>query len=157
MDSTVRDDIFPGLHVKIKTHDDKIIDGVVKEVLTMISIDYDGICVKLESGEIGNIIEIILTDSIQINLNLISKLKKDLKFEEGQYLEFKESFAYPTKTQDPQNVKSNKNLKMIVGKSIQAFANAFGGTLYVGIHDKTHDSVGLDRDFSLLKEGKTGQ
>lgn len=153
MDRTVRDDIFPGLTVKIKTPDNEIAVGIVEEVKTIVAVDFDGIYVVLKTGEEGNIIEIILTKTEQLSLNLISKLKKDLKFDEGQILEFKESFGYPTKA--PSSVKitnPDKSIQLIVGKTVSAFANAFGGTLYVGVHDKTHELMGLERDYSLLKD-----
>ena len=90
MDPKLRDNIFKGLPVKIKDEGDEIIEGIVDEVLTLISIDYDGIYVQLKTGEVGNVIEIIETKTGKNNQNIISKLKRDLRSEEGQFLEFKE-------------------------------------------------------------------
>jgi predicted HTH transcriptional regulator/uncharacterized protein YwbE len=155
MDPTIRDDIYSGLIVQIKIETGKLVQGIVDEVLTLVAIDYDGIFVSIETGEKGNIKKIIHTDSERVEINLLSKFKKDLKSDEGDYVEFKETFAYPTTA--PASVKITKPVKSIqhiVGKTVQAFANSFGGTLYIGVNDETKNLMGLDRDYSLLKEGK---
>jgi len=149
---TLTEDVFPGLDVKIKTLDKKEIVGRVKIVLTKLYCDNNGVFVELESGEQGNIIEVIQTKS-EIELNqIIIHLQKDLKSDEGQYVEFKETFAYPTKSK-AERVTSDPSIKFYVGKTVQAFANSEGGVLYIGIKDRVRVPVGLDADFSLLKEG----
>ena len=91
LDPTIRDNFFPGLTVKIVKNDGESVFGVVKEIFTQLAHDPNGIYLKLESGEIGNATEIIQTKTeIDSNL-LVIQLIKDLKADEGQYIEFKET------------------------------------------------------------------
>lgn len=157
MDHTVRSNFFPGLSVKIISDNNQIIEGKVKEILTLVEIDPAGIFVKLETGEVGNTIEIIQTASEMENNNLISEFIRNFSINEGRVLEYKESFSYPT---DPEKKLSEitkedkKFVRFLVAKTIAAFANAFGGTLYVGVKDKPREIKGLDRDFKLLESNK---
>jgi len=81
---------------------------------------------------------------------LILDLKVDLTYEENLNLEYKGSFEFDSDKPDhPQ-----KYLQKEVSKTIQAFANAEGGRLYIGIHDKTHEPLGLLGDYSFLEDGK---
>jgi len=156
MDPTIRNNFFPGLSVKIILSG-KTVEGRVKEVLTLVDMDPAGIFVKLETGEVGNTIEIIQTASEMENHTLISEFIRNFSMNEGQVLEYKESFAYPT---DPEKEiseitkKDQKLVQFLVAKTIAAFANAFGGTLYVGVKDKPREIKGLDRDFQLLPPEK---
>jgi uncharacterized repeat protein (TIGR03833 family) len=63
MDGKNRAEIKPGLRVKIvlKQHQktDKLTEGIVKDVLTNSSVHPHGIKVRLESGEVGRVKEII--------------------------------------------------------------------------------------------------
>ena len=153
LDPTVRDNFFPGLTVKIVKNDGESVFGVVKEIFTQLAHDPNGIYLKLESGEIGNATEIIQTKTeIDSNL-LVIQLIKDLKADEGQYIEFKETFGYPTNSQ-AENIETDLKLTFSVGKTVQAFANAEGGTLYIGIKDRVRTPVGLDGDISLMSPGK---
>ena len=130
MDVTSRDDIFPGLSVKIKTEDGIIVEGIVKKILTLIAIDYQGITVQLETDEIGKVIEIIQTASeIEYN-NLASEFNKDITMEENQFLEYKETFAYPTDFELKDITKNDKKqVRFWTAKTIAAFANSYGGVL----------------------------
>ena len=153
LDPTSRDNFFPGLTVKIRTDNGENVSGVVKEVLTILAHDPNGIYLKLESGEIGNCTEIIQTKTeIESNL-LVIKMNKDLKADEGQYIEFKETFGASTNAMS-QATKFDSTIMFSVGKTVQAFANSGGGTLYIGIKDRIRTPVGLERDISLMKEGK---
>lgn len=66
--------------------------------------------------------------------------------DEGQKLELKTSIAFP-----PGEGKANigKQLYTIL-KELTAFMNTEGGTLYIGIHDKTKKVIGIEGDFQFL-------
>ncbi|GAK56279.1 hypothetical protein U27_03241 [Candidatus Vecturithrix granuli] len=63
MDGTKREQIYPGLQVFIVLKQDqrsgKLTKGIVKDVLTKSPFHHHGIKVRLESGEIGRVKEII--------------------------------------------------------------------------------------------------
>ncbi len=63
MDFTIRDNIKPGLHVNIVLKKDqrtgKRTSGIVKDILTKSPRHSRGIKVRLESGEIGRVQEIL--------------------------------------------------------------------------------------------------
>jgi uncharacterized repeat protein (TIGR03833 family) len=63
MNGTKRSDIKPGAHVRIVLKADqgtgKLTEGVVKDVLTKSSTHPHGIKVRLQSGQVGRVKEII--------------------------------------------------------------------------------------------------
>ena len=63
MDGTNRENIHPGLEVKIVLKKDqrsgKLTEGVVKDLLTKSSYHPHGIKVRLESGEVGRVKELV--------------------------------------------------------------------------------------------------
>ena len=63
MDGTRRADIRPGLRVRVVLKPDqrngKLTEGVVKDILTRSSTHSRGIKVRLETGEIGRVREIL--------------------------------------------------------------------------------------------------
>lgn len=70
---------------------------------------------------------------------------------ESQYIEFKETLRY-----DAKKGETSKELERVVLKTIVAFLNAEGGTLFVGVND---DGVatGLDNDYkTLTKKNRDG-
>lgn len=68
--------------------------------------------------------------------------------DEGQTLELKTSIAFP-----PGEGKANigKQLYNIL-KELTAFMNTDGGTLYIGIHDKTKKVIGIEGDYQFLND-----
>ena len=63
MNGTKRSEIKPGLHVRIVLKQDqrtgKLTEGVVKDVLTKSSSHPHGIKVRLQSGQVGRVKEIL--------------------------------------------------------------------------------------------------
>ena len=63
MDGTTREQIHPGLQVFIVLKSDqrsgKLTKGIVKDILTKSPVHHHGIKVRLESGEVGRVKEII--------------------------------------------------------------------------------------------------
>lgn len=158
MDKCDRHSFFKGLRVKIISTSGNTVEGIVSKVITVISYDPNGIFVELETGESGTTIEILQNEQEII----INKMKSDFDghriLGESNEVEFKESYMYPIN--DPlksveQVTKEDKLLiKYIIAKTIAAFANANGGTLYIGVQDRTNKIMGLEKDFSLLDAGK---
>lgn len=156
-DHCYHQNFFRGLSVKIKTSNHTQVEGKVKNILTKISYDPWGIYVELETGEFGNTVQIIQTDNEKIYNQLISDFIFNLEHDESPEVEFKETFAYPVDPEIPLSdvTSQNKNqIRFYTAKSIAAFANASGGTLYIGIQNRTKNIMGLERDFKLLDEGE---
>lgn len=65
---------------------------------------------------------------------------------ETEHVEFKSSLRW-----DYREEKVNKILEDVIMKSIAAFANAKGGTLFIGVNDDM-EVLGLDKDFTTLKK-----
>jgi len=65
---------------------------------------------------------------------------------ETEHIEFKSSLRW-----DYREEKVNKVLEDVIMKSIAAFANAKGGTLFIGVNDDL-EIIGLEPDFKTLKK-----
>jgi len=63
MDGTNRENIYPGLHVTIVQKQDqrtgKLTEGVVKDILTNSPTHPHGIKVRLETGEVGRVQQVL--------------------------------------------------------------------------------------------------
>ena len=63
MNGTKRNDIKPGTHVRIVLKQDQssgvLTDGIVKDILTKSSTHPHGIKVRLQSGQVGRVKEIL--------------------------------------------------------------------------------------------------
>ena len=70
--------------------------------------------------------------------------------DEGQTLELKTSISYPPGKGEPDIDKQLYN----VLRELTAFMNTDGGTLYIGIHDKTKKVVGIEGDYPHLNDGE---
>ncbi|NQU32653.1 MAG: ATP-binding protein [Bacteroidetes bacterium] len=73
---------------------------------------------------------------------VLSLIKKG----ETEFVEFKSSLRW-----DYREGKVNKILENVILKSIAAFANAKGGTLFIGVSDDM-EILGLENDFNTLKK-----
>jgi uncharacterized protein YwbE len=150
-----RSDVLPGMYATVLTSKGEIHEGIIAEDLGITAYHPDGIKVRLQSNVVGRTIQIeIPKDNALKGIHAQQQLKVDLKvdltYEENDNLEYKGSFEFDSdKPQYPQ-----KYLQKEVAKTIQAFANAEGGRLYIGIHDKTHEPLGLLGDYSFLENGK---
>ncbi|MGL1891237.1 MAG: ATP-binding protein [Spirochaetaceae bacterium] len=72
-------------------------------------------------------------------------LQKLINQGESSNLEFKSSLRWDIKED-----KVNKKLEIVILKSIAAFANAYGGTLLIGVEDNGK-ILGLNNDYNTLK------
>ena len=70
--------------------------------------------------------------------------------DENQNLEYKTSIVFTPKHE------ANIDVQMFnIVRELAAFMNADGGTLYIGIHDKTRQIIGIDNDLPHLCEGES--
>jgi len=74
------------------------------------------------------------------------EILKLIKGGETEFVEFKSSLRYDYRLE-----KENKILEEVILKSIAAFANAKGGTLFIGVDDDLN-ILGLEKDFNTLKK-----
>jgi hypothetical protein len=73
-------------------------------------------------------------------------IEEGLKKGECQTIEFKETLEIDVNTNAPSQIVLNSALK-----TVAAFLNSSGGTLFVGVSDK-HEIKGLERDFRLCRK-----
>ena len=74
------------------------------------------------------------------------ELLKLIKKGETEFVEFKSSLRW-----DYREEKVNKALEDVILKSISAFSNAKGGTLFIGVNDNM-EVIGMEPDFKTLKK-----
>ena len=65
---------------------------------------------------------------------------------EGQLVEFKSTLRYDMRTGEV-----NKKLEHVIAKTVAAFMNSEGGSLFIGVDDHGN-AIGLDLDYSTLKK-----
>ena len=89
-------------------------------------------------------------EEVKDNIKDVTKFWESLPImdigEEGQTLELKTSIAFPPGEGKP-NI--GKQLYTIL-KELTAFMNTDGGTLYIGIHDKSKKVIGIEGDYQFL-------
>ncbi len=153
-DPTKTSDVKKESYVKISIEGciDKFEEGKVLKVLTDGSFHHFGIRVELYSGTVGRV-KIIYGFDVdeKIIQDLILDTKRHANDDEGEKLERKSSFMFNYDAFAKTGKKFSGMEKNIV-KSIQAFANSNGGTLYIGIDDGKK-VLGLKNDYELMGEG----
>jgi very-short-patch-repair endonuclease len=83
-----------------------------------------------------------IVDTTEINL-----VMKRIKERESSNIELKSSFRYDMKNRQP----NPKLLEKVIAKTIAAFMNSEGGTLFIGVDDEGYP-VGLQNDYGTLKK-----
>jgi len=88
------------------------------------------------------------SDMAKNNISSLSgdELLKLIKKGETEFVEFKSSLRW-----DYREEKVNKALEDVILKSISAFSNAKGGTLFIGVNDNL-EVIGMEPDFKTLKK-----
>lgn len=89
---------------------------------------------------------IVKNDSSSIPIFGGNDLIEIIKMGENSQVEFKSSLRWGVREN-----KVNPKLEEVVLKTISAFSNGEGGTLFIGVNDEG-DILGLDYDFSSLKK-----
>lgn len=88
-------------------------------------------------------------DQTEVRMHNVWDSLPVLDVEEGQKVEFKSSIAFPPDGAGIADI--DKQMKNIL-KELTAFMNAEGGTLYIGIHDKTRKVIGITDDYAHLND-----
>jgi uncharacterized repeat protein (TIGR03833 family) len=155
-DGKIKGNILTGSRVKIvekKNQDTGLLtEGVVKEVLTKAETHPYGIKVVLENGAVGRVKEIIESNSMGGTDTMQSEIQFTLPANEDQYTEFKATFRFDlNRFQHTGENISNKEVEKSISKTVAAFMNSEGGTLYIGVDDNGKVS-GLQGDYKILKK-----
>lgn len=91
----------------------------------------------IESFNVENIIE----EEVDYKKLYLSK--------ESEKVEWKASFSTPS---DKEKGKPINEVRHASAKALAAFANTNGGTLVIGVDDKTGDVIGIDSDLKMLRK-----
>ena len=147
-------DVEVGEVVTIKTDYGDTIKGKIKRILGKNNYHIFGIKVEIDKEMVGRIQEIHSTFSeMEILKQLETEFRMNLKLEESESLEFKAAFRFDLKKFEHTNEKcqSDKGAHSIA-KTIAAFANNKGGTLYIGIYNHPRRILGLTNDYEWIGE-----
>lgn len=155
-DATKREDVQPGTVVKVVEKYNQrtgiLTEGVVKEVLTGSSTHPYGIKVLLENGVVGRVKEIMKSTSLQYGESLHQSSGTTIPKNEDQVTEFKATFRFDmNRFQHTGSRTNSKELEKSISKTVAAFMNASGGSLYIGIGDDTN-VIGLADDYASLEK-----
>lgn len=158
IDPTIRSNIKQGLKVRIEEKKNigtgKLVEGIVKDILSHGEVHPYGIMVNLESGIVGRVKEILdsqkssesheTSDRIQYSDTSIPK-------EEDLHNEFKSTFRFDLKRFEAGDGKkvADKEVEKEASITISGMANADGGRLYIGIRDNG-EPIGLQHDIELM-------
>ncbi len=172
-----REHLAIGMLVKINPKDDKtrkiFIKGQISEILTKSNKHPHGIMVKLESGEIGRVKELLNSTSEILGNSLESSsmgekpptIEDLIEKGEDHFIEFKTSTLWSKfKTKEEINSSKSHELKKygknaskyIIAKSLCGFLNSDGGILVIGVKEvKDSDEiviVGIESEYGKLKD-----
>lgn len=162
IDSPTRGQIHKGCRVRIETKADqgtgRLMDGVVKEILTSSQSHPYGIKVELEDGHIGRVKALMTSEDSTIDtLNHTDLDKIDIPETENALNEFKEYYQYDAALSpllgDSGQSKTIEKIKIGVRKRLAIAVCSFGndrsgGYIYLGI--KSDGTVtGLESDKRL--------
>lgn len=146
-------EVHKGQQVRIETNDGEFYEGTVSKIITR-QHNFLGIKVTLENGKVGRVKHFTPETTSEGN-PLEKKFRQVQNHQEGQTLEFKASFLF-----DRGRYEYDKQIAIFhdgphsIAKTIAAFANSRGGTLYVGIRDNDRQILGLQYDYDILKENE---
>lgn len=147
-----RSDLKIDAEVIVVTSDGRKVIGHIAEILTNVNSHFQGIKVKLSNNEVGRVHSILSEKTEnQILSELVKEFRDNLFLTESQTLEFKASFLFNyNRFLVDKSIKPFDEGPHTIGKTIAAFANQDGGTLYIGVNDVERNILGLENDYSLL-------
>lgn len=99
---------------------------------------------ELIAKEINNFLKKLKIKSSKESIFKIINWNEIITKGENNFVEFKSSLRWDYKTNQV-----NKVLEYVVAKTISAFLNSEGGTLFIGVDDEGN-VLGIDRDYSTL-------
>ena len=134
--------------------------GKVKSIISPLDFHPHGIKVILEDLTEGRVIEIFEPENSK-NIEILEKLRQS----ESSSLEFKASLLVPNESIEEliakYKIKSRQDIESLIQKlkkdivhsamkTIAAFANTDGGSLIIGVEDRTGKVIGLENDFRYV-------
>ena len=125
----------------------KFEEVVDKEMVDMIDVNMDFYNRTNTNEDLKNILFEWLFNDFQKRDQ--SKAEELIATGENNKVEFRETFLYNAKRNQP-----NEDLKKEAVKQICAFANSRGGTLIIGVRDEDEQVTGLEPDFKVMQEQK---
>lgn len=141
-------DVKKGQRVEIKTNEG-FFTGKVESVLTP-NQNFLGVKVRLDNGMVGRVRSFPLAQ----DADLVETFQNNLRLPESQKLEFKSSFLFDLNTYEQiGEIKPRAVNPHSIAKTVAAFANSYGGTLYVGVADD-RQILGLERDYEIIRTYK---
>lgn len=154
MDSPISlGDAAVGKYVEIEIDHGVRIRGHIAQIQSK-SDNFLGIKVKLSDGSVGRIKKYAEPTPVDDPDPLQTEFRKNLELQESQNLEFKASFLLNLdRYERSQEVGLFAKGPHSIAKTIAAFANSQGGTLYVGIRDD-RQILGLKKDCEILEDYK---
>jgi len=164
MENQYLSNIKKGLKVKIITNQNRIASGIIDDVITKDSYQMYGIMVRLKTGEIGKVQQIILSEEDKEKKNS-EEVKKLIEKGESFYNELKLSSLWSVNFTE-EDIKKSKSMdlhyykqkasKIIIAKSIASFLNSNGGSLIIGVRERKDSSeaeiIGVKDEFKKLKD-----
>lgn len=164
MEGQYLENVRKGMKVEILSNQNKLVRGIVDEVLSKSSYQMYGMMVRLLSGEIGRVQKIILDDR-EKNQKSFEEVHNLIFSGESLHVEFKSSSLWSADytNEDIHHSKSyevhthkQKASKVIIAKSIAAFLNSDGGNLVIGVKEKKDSNefelVGIQDELKKLTD-----
>lgn len=162
MENQYAENIKKGLKVEIQSNNNKLIRGIVDEILSKNSYQMYGVMVRLKNGEVGRVLKIMYNEDEKNEKNL-TEIEKLMLNGENLYTEFKSSTLWSidytnedihkSKSYEIHTHKQNAS-KVIIAKSICALLNSEGGNLVIGIKEKKEDNsfeiIGIQDELKKL-------
>lgn len=144
------DEVRKGQQVRIQADNGENFSGAIAKVITR-QHNFVGIKVRLDNGKIGRVVS--ATAEAAQRGRLEKEFLQNQHRQEGQMLEFKGSFLFDLKSYEYNRDKRIQgNNPHNIAKTIAAFANSLGGTLYIGVRDKDRQILGLKNDYDILRK-----
>lgn len=166
MDSQYLKNIKKGLKVEVLTDTNRMLKGVVDDILTGDKYHIKGIKVRLKNGGIGRVQRIFLSE--EQKEKKADDIEKLIKNGENFSNEFKLNCSW-SNNYSLEEIKQSKSpevhsfgrkaCKVIIAKAIAGFLNSDGGNLLIGLKEKKSEEkfeiIGIDEEIKA-NNGKDG-
>lgn len=177
-DGTMKDNLRIGMNVEVNPQSDRtrkqLVKGEIAEILSNTPEHTHGILVKLSSGDVGRVKNILLQDdnidsesdnnAVVVNSDDFT-ISDIIKEGENHTTEFKTSslwsLNYSPKAINESNSKEVKQYGrlasiFIIAKTLSGFLNSDGGTLIIGVKENKNDQpdeiIGIESEFIKLTD-----
>ena len=156
-DLHISSNIKKGMKVTIIDENNNERIGTISKIITVVEYHVHGVKVEINAEHTGRI-KFIHTISESDILNEQRKIfDENFLLSESETLEFKGSMFCNLKKykKTGEVITEEKNIHSIL-KTLAAFANKKGGSLYIGVEDNPRKIFGLSNDYELSNDGSGG-